>query len=80
MADKVQEQILKELQLNNKLLKKNGSLRYSFARGLVFGLSTLIGGTILVTLLLWILSWFEVLPIIGVFFTDILTFINSNYK
>ena len=80
MENKLQEQILKELQQNNKLLQKNGSIRFAFIRGLVFGLATLIGGTILVTLLLWILSWFEVLPVIGIFFTDFLTFINTSYK
>lgn len=76
----VQDQILKELKKNNDLLKKSSSVRFAFLRGLVFGLATLIGGTLLVTLILYILSLFQVLPVVGTFFTDFLTFINTTYK
>lgn len=38
---------------------------YQFLRGLAFGLGTALGATVLVSLLVWWLSQFEFLPIIG---------------
>jgi len=40
-------------------------LLYQFLRGLAFGLGTALGATVLVSLLVWWLSQFEFLPIIG---------------
>ena len=40
-------------------------LLYQFLRGLAFGLGTARGATVLVSLLVWWLSQFEFLPIIG---------------
>lgn len=41
--------------------------RINFVRGIFFGLGTFLGGTILVTLLFWFLSFFDTLPIIDGF-------------
>lgn len=79
MDQKILEKILKELQENNKLLRKNSSLRYTFVRGLILGLTGVIGGTLLVTLVLWVLSLLEVFPVIGTAIRDFLGFINSTY-
>lgn len=38
---------------------------FQFARGLAFGLGSLLGATLLVSILTWWLSQFEFLPIIG---------------
>lgn len=40
-------------------------LMFSLSRGLAFGLGSVLGGGILVSLLAWWLSQFEFLPIIG---------------
>lgn len=37
----------------------------SFARGLMVGLGTVIGATVLLSVLVWVLSQVEVIPIIG---------------
>lgn len=39
--------------------------RMSFARGIFTGLGSVIGATIVVALILWILSLFEAIPFIG---------------
>ncbi|MEI4231971.1 DUF5665 domain-containing protein [Roseovarius sp. D22-M7] len=40
-------------------------LAFNFARGLAVGLGTLLGATVLLSLLVWALSQIEFLPIIG---------------
>jgi uncharacterized membrane protein YfcA len=79
MDQKVLEKILKELQENNKLLRKSSSLRFTFLRGLILGLTGVIGGTVLVTIVLWLLSLFEIFPVIGTAISNFLTFINTAY-
>lgn len=39
--------------------------KISFLRGMTFGLGSIIGGTLLLAILLWILSLFTELPIVG---------------
>lgn len=39
--------------------------RMNFIRGLLFGFGGVIGGTIVVALVLWVLSWFDQLPFIS---------------
>lgn len=46
-------------------LDASKSLRWSFLKGLAQGLGGVIGATILVALLLWILSLFGELPFVG---------------
>lgn len=79
MENDVLTQILKELQKNNQHLKKSASLRYAFVRGLIAGFASVIGGTVLVTIVLGILSWMQVFPGIGYIASDFLEFINSSY-
>lgn len=40
-------------------------IMFQFARGLAFGLGTVIGASLLVSLLAWWVSQFEFLPIVG---------------
>lgn len=80
MDTKILEKILLELKENNKQLKKSASLRYSFLRGLIAGLASVIGGTLLVTLILALLSWLQIFPVIGNWASDFLNFIHSNYQ
>ncbi|HEX4662325.1 MAG TPA: DUF5665 domain-containing protein [Candidatus Saccharimonadales bacterium] len=44
--------------------------KMNFVRGIFFGVGSVLGGTIIVALLLWILSAFVQLPVIGQFFQN----------
>lgn len=46
-------------------IDKNQLYKTSFLKGLVTGLGGVLGATIVVGLLLWILSWFNRVPLIG---------------
>ncbi len=42
--------------------------KVNFVRGLVFGAGSVLGGTIIITLVVWILSLFVNAPVVGEFF------------
>lgn len=44
--------------------------KMNFVRGVFFGIGSVLGGTIIVALLIWILSFFVQLPVIGQFFEN----------
>jgi len=44
--------------------------KMNFVRGIFLGFGTVIGGTVVVALLIWILSFFMNVPVIGNFFKD----------
>lgn len=46
-------------------------------RGVFFGFGTIIGGTLVVALLLWLLSWFNEVPFIGDFVENVQKSIES---
>ena len=48
-------------------LDKNKSYKMSFLKGLAGGLGGVIGATIVVALLIWVLSLFQEVPLIGPF-------------
>ena len=59
---------VRRLNGSNFLRQQNSLLRillYQFLRGLAFGLGTALGATVLLSLLVWWLSQFELLPIVG---------------
>ena len=41
--------------------------KMNFVRGIVFGFGSVIGGTLMIALLLWLLSFFNEIPLIGKF-------------
>lgn len=41
--------------------------KMNFVRGVVFGLGSVVGGTLMVALLVWVLSFFNEIPFIGNF-------------
>ncbi len=43
----------------------------NLVRGIFFGFGSVIGGTLFVALLVWVLSWFDELPFIGDFVESI---------
>jgi len=53
-------------------LDRNTMYKMSFLKGVAAGLGGIVGATIIVALLLWILTWFSQVPLIG-HFTDKVT-------
>ncbi len=52
--------------------------RMSFMRGIFTGLGSVIGATIVVAIILWILSLLEVLPFIGPIFENLQDTVDSS--
>lgn len=52
--------------------------KMNFIRGIVFGFGSVIGGTLMIALLLWILTFFNELPFIGRFTETIQHSIQSG--
>ena len=61
--------------LHNSLWRLVG---FNFMRGLAFGLGSVIGATLLVSLLAWWASQIEFVPVIGEWATQIVDQIESN--
>ncbi len=53
-------------------------LLFQFSRGLAFGLGSVLGATILVSLLLWWLAQFEFIPIVGDWTRQIIEWIENT--
>lgn len=52
--------------------------KVNFFRGIAFGLGSVLGATVVVALLLWVLSWFVDLPFLGHLFHDTRETIQSH--
>ena len=52
--------------------------KMNFVRGIVFGFGSVIGGTLMIAVLLWLLSFFSELPFIGHFTQTIQNSIESS--
>jgi len=52
----------------------------NFVRGLMFGLGSALGATVIVALLLWTLSWFNEVPFIGDFARTVQHSIESAHQ
>jgi hypothetical protein len=50
----------------------------SFFRGIFFGLGSVIGGTIIIAIVIWLFSFLVDLPGIGNFFRELIETINSR--
>jgi len=68
---------------SHKLFKIYGSipqlLLFFFTKGILFGLGTVVGATIVVSILAYILAQFEFIPVIGEWVKLISDEINSNH-
>ena len=53
-------------------------LSFQFLRGLFFGLGTALGATVLVSILVWWLSQFEFMPVIGEWASELVKQIESS--
>ncbi len=55
----------------NDLYRKRGRIyKVNFFRGIFFGAGSALGGTIVIAMLVWILSWFVNFPLIGQYFEN----------
>lgn len=52
--------------------------KINFIRGLFFGLGSVIGGTLILALTLWLLSFFTEIPLIGEFVQNLRTTIEQQ--
>jgi hypothetical protein len=55
----------KELKQAIDLLRKNNSLKFTFLKGFIYGFATIVGGTIFLTVLIWILTTLQIIPYFG---------------
>lgn len=59
-------------------LNKKQFFKYNFLRGMISGIGGVVGITIVLALLLWILSLFSEVPLVGGFFENVKTTIESR--
>lgn len=50
----------------------------NFVRGMFFGAGGVIGATVFIAVILWFLSLFDTIPLIGPFFENVKSTIESN--
>jgi hypothetical protein len=56
---------LTEILLKAEYVDRKSYYLHNFLRGVVVGAGTVLGATVLIALLLWILSFFDTVPLIG---------------
>ena len=86
MASHLTPEEKQQLELGKKLqqfynlgyINKKQTVLFTFYKGLASGFGAIIGGTIIVALLLWVLSRFGQVPLIGHFTNSIRQAINAN--
>lgn len=78
--EKQQLELGKKLQqfYNLGYSNKKQAILFTFYKGLASGLGVIIGGTIIVALLLWLLSQFGQVPLIGHFTNSVRQTITTN--
>ncbi len=59
-------------------LNANESYKHAFIKGVVSGVGGVIGASIVIALLVWILSFFNSIPLIGPFTKDIRSTIENS--
>lgn len=63
-AKSAQKTMLEEL-FNDYYIRRKDVYKMNFFRGIFFGLGSALGGTIVVALIIWVLSFFVNLPLIS---------------
>jgi hypothetical protein len=61
-------------------IDRNQAYKTSFIKGLVSGLGGVLGATILIALLLWILTLFKQVPLVGPFLEKVRTTVQSERR
>jgi len=67
-----------DLRKTNRLLSQFVSYRQAFIRGMFTGLGGVLGATILLTVLLWLLSQLSLVPIIGNFASQVIEVVQNQ--
>lgn len=67
--DNAQEAMLEEA-YNDLYRNRRRIYRVNFFRGIFFGAGSALGGTIVIAIIVWMLSWFVNFPLIGQYFED----------
>lgn len=67
-----------EVLFASEYINKRRLYWHNFVRGTFFGAGSLIGATVLIALILWILSLFDTVPLIGPFIDNTRDTIQSN--
>lgn len=88
MQQKINSEEQAQIELGKKLqqfyasgyVNKKQALLFSFYKGIASGFGVIIGGTILIALLIWILSQFGQVPILGHFVDSLRHTIDSSSK
>lgn len=71
---------LTEVLLKAEYVDRKSYYLHNFLRGVVVGAGTVIGATVLIALLLWILSIFDTVPFIGPFVNHTRTTIEQHQQ
>lgn len=64
-----QEAVLQDL-FQDMYRERKKIYKVNFFRGIFFGLGTFLGGTLMVAFVVWLLSFFVQIPVIGDYFHD----------
>ena len=57
---------------------KANSLSWNFYKGVVYGFGFFIGGTLLIGVIIYVLSFFDTAPIVGDYVSKILNFVSTT--
>ncbi|HET6622715.1 MAG TPA: DUF5665 domain-containing protein [Candidatus Saccharimonadales bacterium] len=61
------------------LYRQRGKIyRMNFIRGIFFGLGSVLGGTVVIAVLIWMISWFVDFPLIGQYFKELLQAVQQS--
>lgn len=74
------EQVVKALEVlfASKFIDKKSLYLHNFLRGIVIGAGSVLGATVVITILLWVLSLFDTTPLIGPFIENTQETIREN--
>ncbi len=50
----------------------------NFIRGIFFGFASVIGGTLVVAIIIWVISWFVGFPLVGQYFKELLNAVQQG--
>lgn len=75
-AKGAQKTMLEEL-FNDYYIRRRDIYKMNFFRGIFFGLGSVIGGTVVVAAIIWVLALFVDFPVIGNLFQDAKNTINT---
>ena len=76
-AKGAQKTMLEEL-FNDYYIRRRDVYKMNFFRGIFFGLGSVLGGTVVVALIIWLLSLFVDFPLVGSLLQDVKNSIHTR--